>query len=375
MIRQIPFNQVTLGGIELDLVREAFGNRHLSGDGPFSRKSEEILSEMHDGSRVLLTPSCSHALELAARLIDIQPGDEVIVPSFAFPTTVSSFVAQGAVPVFCDIDPLTLGLNLLEAQELITPKTKAIVLIHYGGVPADPEGFARLAKQHGLVLIEDNAHGLGGSSDGKTLGTFGAMSALSFHETKNISCGEGGALVINESSYVSRAEILRQKGTDRNRFFRGEVDKYTWQDLGSSWVLSEILSAILYGQLLRFDEIQARRQAVWETYLRELSGWALENKFSLSKAGHGTAHLFYVLARDRLLRERLIRHLKSRQVTALFHYAALHLSPFGSQFAIERPLPVTEAITDSLVRLPLYSSLKDEETNSVVKAVRSYTPN
>lgn len=225
VVSPIPFNRIAFDSGEIARIHEAANSGHISGDGPFSKKAEATLSDMHDGARVLLTPSCSHALELAARLIRFEPGDEVIVPSFTFVTSVSSFVSNGATPVFCDIDPVTLGLDLEEAKKLVTSKTKAIVLVHYGGVPANPEGFAELAEQHDLVLIEDNAHGLGGKSSGKPLGTFGAMSTLSFHETKNITCGEGGALVINDPQFIERAEILREKGTDRSRFFRGQVDK------------------------------------------------------------------------------------------------------------------------------------------------------
>lgn len=368
----IPFNRISFDSGEMARIQEAVENGHISGDGPFSKKAEKILSDMHDGARVLLTPSCSHALELAARLIGFEPGDEVIVPSFTFVTSVSSFVSEGATPVFCDIDPLTLGLDLEEARNLITPKTKAIVLVHYGGVPANPEGFSRLAEEHGLVLIEDNAHGLGGTSNGKKLGTFGAMSTLSFHETKNITCGEGGALVINDPQYIERAEILREKGTDRSRFFRGQVDKYTWQDLGSSWILSEILAAVLYSQLCKFDEIEGLRKNLWDLYFYELAGWSPRSNFELPGAAPEVAHLFYILAGSPQDQLDLIQHLERREVRAVFHYAALHSSPFGRNFPTRRDMPVTEKISDSLVRLPLYASLTVRDLNRVVSAVKSY---
>ena len=355
-------------------MREALENAHISGDGPFTKKVEEILSRMHYGARVLLTPSCSHALELAARLIKFEPGDEVIVPSFTFVTSVSSFVNEGAKPVFCDIDPLTLGLDLEEARKLVSPKTKAIVLVHYGGVPADPEGFSRLAEEHGLILIEDNAHGLGGEHDGRRLGTFGAMSTLSFHETKNITCGEGGALVINDPSFIERAEILRAKGTDRFRFFRGQVDKYTWQDLGSSWTLSDLLASLLYAQLCRFDEIQEQRMKLWERYLRVLPRWVLKNQLTTSGVSSGTAHLFYLLMGNPVDQAGLIQHLKQRGITAVFHYQPLHSSPFGTQFRTLREMSVTEKVADSLVRLPLFNGMKISEVDRVADAVESYTP-
>lgn len=369
----IPFNRISFDSGELERIQEALENWHISGDGPFSKKAEKILSDMHAGARVLLTPSCSHALELAARLIGFDPGDEVIVPSFTFVTSVSSFVSHGATPIFCDIDPVTLGLDLEQAKKLVTRKTKAIVLVHYGGVPADPEGFARLAEEHNLILIEDNAHGLGGTSNGKTLGTFGAMSTLSFHETKNITCGEGGALVINDSQYIERAEILREKGTDRSRFFRGQVDKYTWQDLGSSWILSDILAAVLYAQLADFNAIQERRMNLWEQYWSELSDWARKNNFKLAERNSGTAHLFYVIASDPKLQTDFIEHLRQEEISAVFHYQPLHSSPFGRQFPASEDMSVTEEVATSLVRLPLYSAMSNSDLNRVVKAVNSYS--
>ena len=372
--KPIPFNRISFDSGEIARIQEAVSNGHISGDGPFSKKAEAILSDMHDGARVLLTPSCSHALELAARLIRFEPGDEVIVPSFTFVTSVSSFVSHGATPVFCDIDPVTLGLDLEEAKKLVTPNTKAIVLVHYGGVPANPEGFAELAEQHDLVLIEDNAHGLGGKSSGKPLGTFGAMSTLSFHETKNITCGEGGALVINDLQYVERAEILREKGTDRSRFFRGQVDKYTWQDLGSSWILSEILAAILFAQLSDFDSIQDRRARLWSRYHSELSDWAITNDVGLGAAESGTAHLFYLLLKNSQLQLALIEHLRAVRIGAVFHYQSLHLSPFGSQFGAVRRLPITEKIAGSLVRMPLYAAMTDDELSHIITSAKSFFP-
>lgn len=370
----IPFNRISFDSGELERIQEAVENWHISGDGPFSKKAEKILSDMHDGARVLLTPSCSHALELAARLIGFDPGDEVIVPSFTFVTSVSSFVSHGATPVFCDIDPVTLGLDLEKAKKLVTTKTKAIVVVHYGGVPANPKGFARLAEEHNLILIEDNAHGLGGTSNGKTLGTFGAMSTLSFHETKNITCGEGGALVINDPKYIERAEILREKGTDRSRFARGQVDKYTWQDLGSSWILSDILAAVLYAQLCDFDAIQKRRMNLWEQYWHELSDWARKNNFGLAERNSGTAHLFYVIPGSPKLQTAFIDHLRQQEITAVFHYQPLHSSPFASHFPASEDMSVTEEVATSLVRLPLYSAMSSPDLNRVVEAVKTHSP-
>ena len=370
----IPFNRISFDSDELARIQEAVRNCHISGDGPFSKKAEAILSDMHDGARVLLTPSCSHALELAARLIRFEPGDEVIVPSFTFVTSVSSFVSHGATPVFCDIDPITLGLDLEQAKKLVTPNTKAIVLVHYGGVPANPEGFAELADKHNLVLIEDNAHGLGGKSNGKPLGTFGAMSTLSFHETKNITCGEGGALVINDPQYIERAEILREKGTDRSRFFRGQVDKYSWQDLGSSWILSDILAAVLFAQLSNFEQIQKRREERWERYFESLEDWALGNGFRFQEENTGTAHLFFLILQSSSQMSSFLAHLQEDRILGVFHYQPLHQSPFGSRFnEEERILPVTERIANSLVRLPLFPGLTRADQERIIERSMAFT--
>jgi dTDP-4-amino-4,6-dideoxygalactose transaminase len=268
---------------------------------------------------------------------------------------------------------VTLALDLERARKLVTTKTTAIVLVHYGGVPANPEGFARLAEEHNLIRIEDNAHGLGGTSNGKTLGTLGAMSTLSFHETKNITCGEGGALVINGPQYIERAEILREKGTDRSRFLHGQVDQYTGQDLGSSWILPDILAAVLYAQLCDFDAIQERRMNLWEQYWRELSDWARENNFELAERNHETAHLFYVLLSDPKLQTRFLKHLRQPGISAVFHYQPLHSSPFGRQFPAGQNMSVTEKVSGSLVQLPLYTAMNNLDSNQVLRAVKSYS--
>jgi len=369
----IPFNRISFDSGELERVQQAIENLHISGDGPFSKEAEKLLSDMHGGAKVLLTPSCSHGLELAARLLQFEDGDEVIVPSFTFVTSVSSFVSHGATPVFCDIDPKTLGLDLEHAKTLITSRTKAIVLVHYGGVPANPEGFAQLADENNLVLIEDNAHGLGGNSGGKTLGTFGAMSTLSFHETKNITCGEGGALVINDPRYIERAEILREKGTDRSRFFRGQVDKYTWQDLGSSWILSDILAAILCAQLSNFDEIQQRREERSNRYFEHLRDWAYAHGFGLQPPKLGTSHLFYLLLADLAGQQRFIDHMSEHGILTVFHYQPLHQSPFVATLKkADSVLPVTESVSKRLVRLPLSNSLSEHDQLRVIEKTLKY---
>ena len=375
MESKVPFNQADFGRREAEMVGRAMGGV-TSGNGPFCKEAEELLAGIHPGSSALLTPSCSSALELAARLVGFRPGDEVIVPSFTFVTTVSSFVTNGATPIFCDIDSETLGLDVHKAESLITERTRAICLVHYAGVPADPLGFADLAERYNLVLIEDNAHGLGGLSGGKTLGTFGAMSTLSFHETKNISCGEGGALIINNPELLARAEILREKGTDRSQFLRGQVDKYTWVDDGSSWVLSDVLASILVAQLHRFQELQSARRSVWMRYFEELYTWAKESGVSMQGRDlSNTAHLFYLIFPGAEARGRFIDYMDSKGVTAVFHYQPLHLSRSGRKWVKEgSSFPVTEQVSEGLVRLPLFSGLSDSDVTRVVEAVKSYSP-
>jgi len=345
-----------------------------SGNGAFCNAAESVLSSMHGGSSVLLTPSCSSALEMAARLIRFEPGDEVIVPSYTFVTTVSAFVLNGATPVFCDIDPLTLGLDPSKARELVTPKTRAICLVHYAGVPANPEAFRQLADEYGLVLVEDNAHGLGGTSGDEVLGTFGDLSTLSFHETKNVSCGEGGALVINAGGFLEPAQILREKGTDRTKFLNGRVDKYRWIDNGSSWVLSEILAAILSAQLHDFDSIMKTRRSLWENYREGIEDWASSKGYQILPPDMPhTAHLFYLILNTEEEQQRFLRHMVASGVTAVFHYQPLHLSPAGARWLRDlQQLPVTESVAKTLVRLPLYSSLQPLEQQKTLEAVCSF---
>jgi dTDP-4-amino-4,6-dideoxygalactose transaminase len=374
MSHVIPFNRPTFIAREVDYFLSASTSGHFSGAGPFNHKAENLLSEMHEGSKALLTPSCSHALELAARLLKFEPGDEIIVPSFTFVTTVSAFVANGATPVFCDIDKDTLGITSSAVESLIGPRTRAICIVHYAGRPADPAAIKRLAEDYGLALIEDNAHGLGGFEGSKALGTFGAMSTLSFHETKNISCGEGGALIINDSDYFERAEILREKGTNRSKFFRGEVDKYTWIDLGSSWVLSDLLAAVLLAQLERFGDINKQRFRLWSRYWDNLSDWAANSQVVIQpKTAEHTAHMFYMILKSSERRDDMLRHLRNSGVHATSHYQPLHKSPYGRQWLrSNQELPETERVSNCLVRLPLFYSITQEEQNRVIEAVQTF---
>lgn len=372
----IPFNRAEFGGNELAYLAEAVANGHVSGNGPFTLRAEAFLDNAHDGGKALLTTSCTHALEMSARLLDLEPGDEVIVPAFTFVSTASAFMFNGGRPVFADVRQDTLNLDPEAAAAAITPKTRAICIVHYGGVAADPDRFVELARRHHLVLIEDNAHGLLGTHRDRRLGTFGAMSTLSFHETKNITCGEGGAIILNDPSLIERAEILREKGTDRSRFLRGQVDKYTWVDLGSSWVLSDLLAGVLLGQLEEIESIQRRRQHIWLRYATELAQWADEHGVLTptvpEHCGH-TAHLFHLRFSSVEERDAFITFLRSRDIMAVFHYQSLHLSDMGRRLG-GRPgqCPVTENAAETLVRLPLFTAMSDDEQSAVIEAVQSF---
>jgi dTDP-4-amino-4,6-dideoxygalactose transaminase len=369
----IPFNRPSTIGREVEYVTEALSSGHLSGDGAFTAKASRLLEESLGSPKVLLTTSCTHALEMAGLLLDLAPGDEVIVPSFTFVSTLNAIVLRGATPVCVDIRDDTLNLDERLLRRSITRKTKAIFLVHYAGVGCEMDEIGRIALDHNLLIVEDNAHGFLGTYKGKQLGTFGALATLSFHETKNFTCGEGGALVINDSRYIERAEIMREKGTDRSRFFRGQVDKYTWIDVGSSYLPSDVLAAYLCGQLEARDEIQRRRRAIWEEYERRLSDWAKERGIRLphvpADRGH-PSHIFYLLLPSLEDRAAFIAHLKERGVMSVFHYLPLHLSPMGRRLVGQSvSLPVTEAVSDRLVRLPLFHDMSLVERERVIAAV------
>jgi dTDP-4-amino-4,6-dideoxygalactose transaminase len=314
---------------------------------------------------------------MAALLLNVEPGDEIIVPAFTFTSTINAFVLRGALPVFVDIRPDTLNLDEKAVERHITPRTKAIVAVHYGGVACDLDAFTATAEAHGISLIEDNAHGLFGAYKGKQLGTFGRLSTLSFHETKNFTCGEGGALVVNDPSLVARAEILREKGTDRSKFFRGEVDKYGWVDIGSSYVLSDLLAAVLLAQLEKHDEVQARRRRLFMAYAGALAEWAAAAGVTLPPAPgpdiEPAYHLFHLLMPSRESRDGLIAHLKGRGIMGVFHYLPLNRSPMGLKLsAVPFECPVAEDVSDRLIRLPFFTTLSDIEFEAVTGAVRSF---
>jgi dTDP-4-amino-4,6-dideoxygalactose transaminase len=375
-LRSIDFNHPVLVGRELEYVSEAFRNGHISGDGAFTKKCHAYLEQALGVPKALLTTNCTHALEMMALLLDIQPGDEIILPDFTFVSTVNAFVLRGAKPVFADIRHDTLNLDETKLEALITPKTKAIVPVHYAGVGCEMDVILEIANRHGVPVVEDNAHGLFGKYKGKLLGTFGVMASQSFHETKNFSCGEGGALLINDEKYIERAEIIREKGTNRSRFFRGQVDKYTWVDVGSSYLPSDVLAAFLFGQLEMREKIQTHRQRVWEMYQTGLVDWAREHGVSLPFVPAHVEqawHMFYLLLPDLDTRQRFIQHLRERGVYAVFHYLPLHLSDMGLNFGGQPGgCPVTESVSDRLVRLPFYNDLTSADQELVIDTIKKF---
>ncbi len=375
---KIPFNRAEIGKHDIELLSESISAGHISGNGPFTKRAEEQITKTLGNDRTLLTTSCTHALEMSALLLRLKPGDEVIVPAFTFVSTASAFMLYGAKPVFVDVRKDTLNIDLDQAEAAITPRTRAICVVHYGGVACEMDRLTKLAEDHNLILIEDNAHGLFAKYRGKYLGTFGALATQSFHETKNITCGEGGALVINDASLSERAEILREKGTDRTKFLRGQVDKYTWVDVGSSWVISDLLAAILFGQLCRADEIYKQRMNIWNRYHDELQSWAAKHDVTLPTVPKGcehTGHVYHLRFQHGAQRDKFIENLKQLGIYAVFHYQPLHLSTVGRTLGgRDGQFPITESAGDCLVRLPLFNSLTSDEQTHIIDSVKVFNP-
>lgn len=373
---RIPFNRPYVSGSEFTYMQQAVAAGHISGDGQFTRQCHALLESSTGTRKAFLTTSCTHALEMSAILANVQPGDEVILPSFTFVSSVNAFVLRGAKPVFVDIRPDTLNLDETLLESAISERTRVIVPVHYAGVGCEMDSILATASAHGITVVEDNAHGLFGRYKGQFLGTFGALATQSFHETKNLTCGEGGALLINDAALVERAEILREKGTNRSRFFRGMVDKYTWVDIGSSWLPSDLLAAYLYAQLEQRDDIQARRGRIWRYYWDHLQEWSMQHGVRLPIVPEHCEqpyHMFTLLLPSLAARTALIEHLKARGILAVFHYLPLHLSDMGRQFGGQPgDCPVTEDVSDRLLRLPFYNAMTEAETADVVAALWSF---
>ena len=373
---KIPFNRPSLAGKEMEYIQDALRLGHSSGDGPYTRRCRELLEKLLGVPRVLLTTSCTHALEMAGLLLGLEPGDEVIVPSFTFVSTANAFAIRGARMVFIDVRRDTLNLDESQLEAKIGPRTKAVVPVHYAGVGCEMDRILEVASRRGLKVIEDNAHGLLGKHRGRWLGTIGTLGTLSFHETKNIICGEGGALLVNDPRLTERAEILCDKGTDRAKFFRGEVDKYTWVDLGSSYRSSDLLAAFLYGQLEQRDQILSKRKRIWDRYDEQLREWADRRGVRRPVIPPGceqSYHMYYLLLPSGSERDGLLAHLKARGILGVFHYVPLHLSAMGRKFG-GRPgdCPVTEDLSARLIRLPFFNDLSPEDQDRVIGAVRDW---
>jgi dTDP-4-amino-4,6-dideoxygalactose transaminase len=374
---KIDFNRPVVVGKEMEYMQQAIASAHISGDGQFTKKCHALLEDALGVKKVLLTTSCTHALEMSAILLDIQPGDEVIFPDFTFVSTVNAFVLRGAKPVFLDVREDTLNMDESKLDAAITPRTRGIVPVHYAGVGCEMDTIMDIANRHQIPVVEDNAHGLFGKYKGKYLGTFGAMATQSFHETKNFSSGEGGALLINDPVYVGRAEIIREKGTNRSRFYRGQVDKYTWVDIGSSYLPSEILAAYLFGQLEQREKVQTHRKNIWEMYNAALGDWAAAHDVKLPTIPDGCEqayHMYYILMPNLDLRQKFIMYLRERGIYSVFHYLPLHLSDMGQKFGgKEGDLPVTESVSDRLVRLPYHNALTSSEQEQVIDAICEFS--
>ena len=373
----IPFNKPYLTGKETFYIQQAVASGKISGDGIFTKKCHQFFEEKYAFKKALLTTSCTDALEMAALLIDIKEGDEIILPSFTFVSTANAFVLRGAKLVFADSRQDHPGLDEYALEQLITPKTKAIVVVHYAGVACDMDAIMALATKHNIFVIEDAAQAIDSFYKGRPLGSIGHLAAFSFHETKNIISGEGGMLVINDSRFAERAEIIREKGTNRSKFFRGEVDKYNWVDIGSSFLPSDIIAAFLYAQLENIELIQNKRKLLWKTYFDELSAISDQIQLpSIPDFATNNAHMFYIVCKDENQRNALILHLKNADVHSVFHYLSLHKSPFYADKHGDRVLPLSDFYTNGLIRLPLFFELETSQVESIIcKSILSFFDN
>ena len=373
----IPFNKPFIVGKELSYIAQAvIENSHTAGDGPFTRKCEAWLEERLGCRKVLLTNSCTAALELSAILTNVQPGDEIIMPSYTFVSTANSFVLRGGVPVFIDIRRDTLNINEKIIEKAITPRTKAIVPVHYAGVPCEMDTIMGIAQRHKLLVIEDTAQGIMSTYKGRHLGSIGHFGACSFHETKNIISGEGGALLINDDKYFERAEVIREKGTNRSKFFRGQVDKYTWVDIGSSYLPSDIIAAFLYAQMEKADQIIAKRNLIYDLYMETLQPLAEKGYIQLPSILNDCSvngHIFYIITRSLKERKKLSQFLLDKGILAVFHYVPLHSSPAGKLYGrTYGKLDITDMVSDGLLRLPIYYGMTEENVRMVTDRIGDF---
>ncbi len=372
---KVPFNRPYMTGKELGYIAQAHGNHMLAGDGPFTAACSRWLEERTGARKALLTHSCTAALDMAAILADLQPGDEVIMPSFTFVSTANAFVMRGAVPVFVDIRPDTLNVDETLIEAAITPRTRAVVPVHYAGVGCEMDAIVQIAARRNLLVIEDAAQGLMTAHRGRSLGAIGHLGAVSFHETKNVISGEGGALLVNDERFVRRAEIIREKGTNRSSFFRGEVDKYTWVDIGSSYLPGEIIAAFLWAQLEEAESITARRVELWNRYHARLEPCERAGRIRRPIVPAGcrhNAHMYYILLPSLALRTRLIERLKANGISAVFHYVPLHSSPAGRRFGrAAGPMSHTEDLSDRLLRLPLWLGMDADVPDRIARVIDS----
>jgi dTDP-4-amino-4,6-dideoxygalactose transaminase len=374
-MRQVSFNKPFLTGRELEYIRQAHEQMHLSGDGPFTRRCQAWLERTIGCRKALLTHSCTGALEMSAILAGVEPGDEIIMPSFTFVSTANAFVLRGGVPVFVDVREDTLNIDESKVEAAITARTKAIVVVHYAGIACEMDALRSLARRHGLLLIEDAAQALGAAYRGRPLGSFGALATISFHETKNLISGEGGALLLNSDELVGRAEVIREKGTNRSKFFRGEVDKYTWTDIGSSFLPSDILAAFLWAQFEAAQAISAARQALWGRYheaFAEAERAGLARRPVVPPEASPNAHSYFLILPDAAARRRFIETLRRDEIYAVFHYVPLHSSPAGRKYARAcGAMTVTEAMSERLVRLPLWIGLEAHQDHVIDRCRRA----
>lgn len=371
---RIPFNKLYLTGKELEYIQKSIKSGNIIGNNEYTRKCESLLEKTFNAKKILLTNSCTDALEMASLLINLEPGDEVIVPSYTFVSTVNAFILRGSKPTFVDIREDTLNINEAKIEEKITDKTKAIFPVHYAGVACEMDAIMEIAERYNLFVVEDAAQGVKSKYNERYLGTIGDLGTYSFHGTKNYTCGEGGAIVINRDDLIERAEIIREKGTNRSKFLRGKIDKYTWVDIGSSYLLSDILAAFLYAQIEQLEEIKKKRKEIFDFYYESLKGLEEVGKLRLPIIPNNceiSYHLFYILLPSEKKKNSLMNKLKNIGIQAVFHYVSLHTSPMGAKFGYkEGDLPITESISGRLLRFPLYPNLEKEEQEFIITMLK-----